>query len=1636
MENNELYEKLLFFDLEVGLNGKVLDIGATTLGSDHDAKIFHSANMSKFSNFVKDFQFFVGHNIIDFDLSHLPISVREHMGKYTIDTLYLSVLLFAKHPYHNLVKDDKFKEEDNNNPLNDSIKSKTLFVDEYFEWQKLKTDLKTVYYNLLSESKYFEGWFEYLKAIQIEENSKNPHYGTLGIKSSQERAFRKLEPLDLEVVINSCFKHRICDTVDLLPYIIHHPVELAFTLALVDAILDQRLSVFPFWLTKRYPLSYGILNVLCGNNCGGCEYCMNKFDARIQLQHWFHYNDFRKFEGKDLQRQIVDAAINGESILAVLPTGGGKSITFQLPALMQWENVKGLTVVISPLQSLQKDQVDNLERKFNITQSVRKDGSLDPIDRKKNIELVENGQVGILYLSPESLRYTSNLNMLLSRNVVRFVIDEAHCLSSWGQDFRIDYLYIAEFIKEYKNRKNFQYTIPVSCFTATAKTEVKNDIINYFKRELNIDLKLHTTDASRPNLRYSAIAMEDVNAKDAYLRDIIKQYSCPTIIYVSRTKRAEDLSDRLNRMGFDSVYYHGQMEGGLRIENQEKFIKGECDIVVATKAFGMGVDKENVGLVVHYDISSSLEDYVQEAGRAGRNGADAHCIAFYNDDDINKHFALYNQSKLTQIEINQIWKSIRQGTFKHDEMVSSALEIAREAGWNDEKESEISTRVATSISALERVGFVKRGQNHAKVFATSLMCSDTSEARAIIEKCKNFDSDRQKDEAVRLVSRLFKTKSKGKQEQDDDNAKVDYIADREGFKTEHAQKLIQKLKECRVLADDNDLYSYLKLDGGKLARERLAHFEKIESFLIDYFAKHQHKLNYDFEINLKELNTRLCETYEHGNIADINKILNFLVKTNFIRRTKLPHTDHNYIQLIQSINTMKHSLTLRQEVGTYIIKHLYSLLPAEVRNKEDSKVEFSVLKLMYAFNHDNQLLLSGKLVDAQEIEDALFYLKRTGCLDIDGGFFILHNKLKIKRLNKENNKYTQEHYKTLEQYYDTKREQIHIVAEFCQKLVKNPADAMSFAEDYFSLNGMQFRRKYFRGRAVELQRNMTPKRYNDIFRHLNPVQKQIIDDKSKYISVVAGPGSGKTMLLVHKLASVYMQEDIKHEQILMLTFSRAAANEFKTRLINLIGNAALFIKIKTFHSYCFDLLGKLGTLDKSEAIIREVLEKVDSDTIDKQKLVNAILVIDEAQDMSQIEYDLIRKLSEKNENMRVIAVGDDDQNIFQFRGADSKHFYKIANIKENSQKYELLENYRSDTSIINVANSYAKKYLKNRLKTNDLVPIKTDVGSVKIVHHIHTDYTHPLIDSYLNSNYKGTSCITVFTNDQADCIVGTLLQNGMPAKLIQTNEKFRLYDMHELRQLYDIVCAGNSLVIDRDVWEDGTRQFLIDQRDCIHFDIFSNLIKEFERQYPKLKYKLDFKVFLDESDLEDFLIIDNVVLVSTIHMVKGKEFDNVFIGWDKQTLSDQDSRLLYVGMTRARHNLTIHTTTNLFDNISGNGINHTSDNAIYSRPDFISINLTHKSVVLSAFIEKQNIIKTLKSGMELTPRLDGLYYDYKCVLKFSKAFKEEIENKQSQGYKMSKAKINFLVYWYNSEIEKEILVVIPKIDFIKNNQPY
>lgn len=320
---------ITFIDVEINPRTlKITDVG----GIKNNGENFHSGSLESFSNFLKSTEFICGHNILNHDLPYLQKSLTALSNISVIDTLYLSPLLFPDKPYHALLKDDKLQNEELNNPLNDAIKARDLFHDEVASFNQLEHSIKKIFYGLLNGQKEFSAFFDFLD------------YNPVGISITQ--------------IIQSEYYTKICEHANLNQIVQKHPIALAYCLSLINC--QNKYSITPPWVLKNYPDVEKIMLALTSKPClTGCVYCNKALNIHIGLKKYFGFDSYRFYANEPLQEKSVKAAIDHKSILAVFPTGGGKSITFQVPALMIGANGKGLTVVISPLQSLMKDQVDN-----------------------------------------------------------------------------------------------------------------------------------------------------------------------------------------------------------------------------------------------------------------------------------------------------------------------------------------------------------------------------------------------------------------------------------------------------------------------------------------------------------------------------------------------------------------------------------------------------------------------------------------------------------------------------------------------------------------------------------------------------------------------------------------------------------------------------------------------------------------------------------------------------------------------------------------------------------------------------------------------------------------------------------------------------------------------------------------------------------------------------------------------------------------------------------------------------------------------------------------------------------------------------------------------------------------------------
>lgn len=355
---------------------------------------------------------------------------------------------------------------------------------------------------------------------------------------------------------------------------------------------------------------------------------------------------------KPIQRKAIQSILHGEDTFVVMPTGGGKSLCYQIPALM----LDGLTLVISPLISLMKDQVDQLVRRG--IRAACMNSMLDGEQYRFLRQQIQNKQIQILYVAPERLRSGDFLSLLRRQSIALVAVDEAHCVSQWGHDFRPSYHSISQFIHTLAMRP------VVAAFTATATAETREDII----RRLELQRpNIYRASFNRSNLILAV--KRDGNRKEELLQFVQAHRGQAGIIYCNTRKEVDKVWDLLRRAGISVLRYHGGMEDWERNDNQEKFLYEQINLIVATNAFGMGINKPDVRYVVHYNLPKNIESYYQEIGRAGRDGLPSLCVLFFSYADVHVNRYLLEQSSKSEdrlaVELQKLDSMVQYASTRH-----------------------------------------------------------------------------------------------------------------------------------------------------------------------------------------------------------------------------------------------------------------------------------------------------------------------------------------------------------------------------------------------------------------------------------------------------------------------------------------------------------------------------------------------------------------------------------------------------------------------------------------------------------------------------------------------------------------------------------------------------------------------------------------------------------------------------------------------------------------------------------------------------------------------------------------------------------------------------------------------------------
>ena len=402
---------------------------------------------------------------------------------------------------------------------------------------------------------------------------------------------------------------------------------------------------------------------------------------RRTLRRTFGFRSLR--EG---QEEVIRSIVEGRDTLAIMPTGAGKSLCYQLPGAQ----LPGTTLVVSPLLSLMKDQVDKLQD-LGIG-AAQVNSTLTNREESEVLEGIQKEQHEFVFVTPERLAQPGFLDTLKTNAIDVFVIDEAHCISQWGHDFRPSYLRLREAVEALGNP-------PVLALTATATPEVVDDILRQLGRE---DMQVISTGVFRENLRLEVIRaagrMDEEQAKLGQLARLLAEIEGTGIVYTSTVKDCELVTEHLQGLGFEVARYHGRLGGRERHRNQDRFMAGELKAVVATNAFGMGIDKPDIRFVIHYSMPGTLEAYYQEAGRAGRDGEPARCVMLFLPEDRNTHIFFLNGKYPKREHLQSIYRALeRLKADRHPVTVAEIHERARDVAQN---------KVRVVLPAMKDLGLV------------------------------------------------------------------------------------------------------------------------------------------------------------------------------------------------------------------------------------------------------------------------------------------------------------------------------------------------------------------------------------------------------------------------------------------------------------------------------------------------------------------------------------------------------------------------------------------------------------------------------------------------------------------------------------------------------------------------------------------------------------------------------------------------------------------------------------------------------------------------------------------------------------------------------------------------------------------
>jgi len=1586
MDISDFIDSTLLLDLETTRSGKIRHVGAVL--NDHIFEKTERAGskdaLSQLEAFAEGSDFVLGHNLLghDFPVLKTVSPWLNILKKPVIDTLYLSPLAFPQNPYHRLVKNYKLVRSSINNPVEDAKLAASVFSDQWESFVALAEAKPALidFYRFCFQGSVFNG-FSGMGLSTVFSRM------TTEVIQTSEEALGCFAEHTSRVVCKNALKETMPGILAKAEW---RPAA-AYCMAWLQVAGGN--SVLPPWVRHQFSEIPGLIKTLREKPCGNraCDYCTENHDPERQLTRFFGYPSFREkpqsVQGDSLQRAIVQDCMGDNPVMGLLPTGGGKSLCYQLPALVRYWRRGALTVVISPLQALMKDQVDNLVKKTGTLFAEAVYGLQTPPERGEVFERIRLGDTAILYISPEQLRSNSVRNVLKQREIGCWVFDEAHCLSKWGHDFRPDYLYAARFIREFAMEQN-QPVPSICCFTATAKTSVIEEIGAHFREELDQELCVYTGGIERENLSFEVIPVPTAEKLEKVLEIIDEQLNATDepmsiIVYAATRQATEEIRDFLHHQGKLAEAFHAGIQANEKREIMEAFVSGQIPVICATNAFGMGIDKENIRLVLHYQMPGSLENYIQEAGRAGRDLKPARCILLYDPQDASKQFQMGAFSEVNQNEIARILRALkRKKRNKYGEIVVTSDELLRDddlADMQSLRPDFRDTKVRTAVAWLERAGFLQRNQNLTEIFQGKPLVESLEEAEIVIDRLnmglrikklwlnilRHIINSREAHgiRADTLAEALFPEKTS-----------LLEMEKKTGLTA--AQIVIMALHDMADagLIDQGIMLSAIFRPKGKNNASKVFQAAcDLENKIVSLLQEEDPEADDGswVGLNVRRLNQKL----NNEGFKTSPDVLRQVIKgisydgKGFAASQgsfELSYIDRNryQVRLQRSWENIIKTIFLRQNVARVILRSLIEMArkQTEKTGGETSgnvQLPFTSDYLSAAIKSDITLSAEVKKV-LPAIDRALMFLHEQKAITLQGGLAILRQAMTIRMAQTARGRYYNKgDFKPLAVHYREKRLQVHIIMAYAVLAIEKIASALTLVLDYFALGRIKFINKYFEDDKELLEKATTAESYRMIVENLrNPIQISAVGKPVEdNMLILAGPGSGKTTVIVHRCAYLLEVERIPARQILVLCFNHSSAVVLKRRLSDLVGRAAKGVMVATYHGAAMRLTG---------ISIRDMAESNNKDNIDFDGIINGAvkllkgekeiqgiepdevrdrlltgyshILVDEYQDIDEDQYDLVsaiagRSLEEEDGRLTILAVGDDDQNIYTFRGANIRFIRQFQEDYRAKTTY-LVENYRSSKHIIAASNSLIRVN-RDRMKGKHPICINRErepnlpggvwgqidpvtEGQVQIVSVrdlLHQAcYVKSEIDRIrdLNPNVNWSDFAVLSRTKASLATVRSVLENAEYPLRTSLEKGLPLNRVREIQIALEWLLLKETENSRASDLQAGLSEFRTERETNIWWQLIDMFLDAYREETADSILPVSWAIdglyeFLAEQRREK--VVGRGIFMSTIHSAKGMEFPHVFIldgDWRQpmgKTEWEEERRVMYVGMTRAEETL-------------------------------------------------------------------------------------------------------------------------------------